>query len=157
MNPDGTPKVYAIVSPAELRDRPLARAHKIVSLAPIMLGTGILLGGERRFNIPGFEITEELMPHQAWGGLFLVCGILMALYAWDFTKHVFFSAFFSSTLFAFWTITLVLGCLKNGSPWTGPAIYLWATICTAAVAARDVERVRSSLGRLKNRVARRRT
>ena len=157
MNEDGTPKIYAIIPPKDLRDRPLARSHKIVSLAPIFLGLALLLGGDDRFNIPGFEITRHLLPYWGWGSMFLVCGIGIALYAWDVHEHVFFSAFFASTLFAFWTITLVLACIKNGSPFTGPAIYLWATICTAAVAARDVDRVRSSLGRQKTREPRRRT
>lgn len=115
--------------------------RRITSLIPGLLGLSLLIGGERRFLVGSFSIAHELAPWWVWGVLFCIPGVWMMLYAWRLVSTVFWPAFFAAVLFGFWTGTIMVASQKVGAPYTGVAVYGWVTLCMAAIAARDSDRI----------------
>lgn len=141
MTEDGQPKIYAIVNTDDIEDIHPTFARRIAAMGPIMLGLALVLGGDGRFKTPGFAAASALAPAWVWGAGFLFVGVGMALHAWEILRTVFWMAYLATVLFAFWTACLTVASVRYHAPWTGPAVYSWATLITAGVAARDSDRI----------------
>lgn len=141
MNEDGvTPRILAVVPDMRAGVVDPTMTRKVVATGPIALAFALFASYDR-FDGPGFSVAAQLAPAWVWGVLFLIPGVLMLAFAFGRKRHIFWVAVFAGLLFSFWTITLFLACLKTSAPFTGVGIYGWATLCMAASAARDSDRV----------------